>query len=462
MQPLVKTDQTGYQYYFTIYVAGQGTDNLDGDSDFSGKAMGAFSTGVASRAAEGVRDAVLNLQEFLEKYEPEKYEIEKIDVDVFGFSRGAAAARRSIAVMLEWMLEAPSVNSINLPLYKKIKLLGYDDMDEKRVEVTFAGIYDTVLSVNASQLNYWSDAKLSQRAIALATKSVHLCAAEEHRLDFPLHTIRSALKKGKGKEYYLPGVHSDVGGSYNLANNLAAEGDKIEIVRARGSGSVIRDEKEKLIASGIDPTSLRTDVLKQGARNVILDGKLIEMRTVEGTKGEAMRTSSEINRVINFGASPILNIDRDRLIEQGWYKPDEIKVHSFGVGYLQVTRFNIKSAYSNIPLKLMAKFAVENGLEFDAKLNQRANQVLSKEPDLQSLESSINNYIAKMGSDKSKPEDWIEDAKIHHSNPKYPMTNIRHDHLHMSAKTTAFSVTNFGFTPRFTILGKRRRYYYDG
>jgi hypothetical protein len=68
-----------------------------------------------------------------------------------------------------------------------------------------------------------------------------------------------------------------------------------------------------------------------------------------------------------------------------------------------------------------------------------------------------------MGASGSKPEDWLEDARIHHNSLKFPMTAIRHDHLHMSAKTTKLTEFNPGFTPRFTaILGKRRRYYYDG
>jgi Uncharacterized alpha/beta hydrolase domain (DUF2235) len=397
MEPLVMPTQDGYDHYFKIYIEGQGTENLVGDSSIKGKGLGSFGTGIASKAENGVREAVLQLQEFLKTKPPEEFEIEKIDVDVFGFSRGAAAARHSISLMLEWL--EPDTILPNRPLYKRIRVHGYD-MSKKMVEIKFAGLYDTVVSVNGSQLNYWADNKLNQRAVALATKSVHLCAAEEHRLDFPLHTIKSAINKGKGKEYYLPGVHSDVGGSYNLGNDL---------------------------------------------------------------NKEPMRTSSEVNRIINSGAGFILDIDRDRLIEAGWYKPNEIKKHSFAVGYLEVNRKNIKSAYCNIPLKLMAKLATENGIKFRPNLNQRANQILSKEPDLKSLEASINSYVAKMGASGSKPEDWIEDARIHHNSLKFPMTSIRHDHFHMSSKTTALTVFNPGFTPRFTaILGKRRRYYYDG
>ena len=167
--------------------------------------------------------------------------------------------------------------------------------------------------------------------------------------------------------------------------------------------------------------------------------------------------------VINCGTAIVLNNDRDWLIKQGWYKPNEIVTHSFGMGYLQVNRYGIKSAYCNIPLKLMAKLAAENGLKFDPKLNQRANIILSKEPDLLKLEGSIARYVAKMGADKSKPNDWIDDAHLHHNDTTYPITKIRHDHLHMSAQTTKVLNTMLGFSPRFSgFLLRRKRYYYDG
>lgn len=469
MEPQVMPKQEGYDHYFKIYIEGQGTNNLESDDDLMGKGLGIFGSGVASRAEKGVREAVLAMQDYLDTKPPEEFEIEKIDVDVFGFSRGAAAARHSISLMLEWL--APDTIFPNFPLYKRIRVHGYD-VTKKMVEVKFAGVYDTVVSVNASQLSYDAENKLNQRAIALATKSVHLCAAEEHRLDFPLHTIKSALAKGKGKELYLPGVHSDVGGSYNLANDLAKAGSTVKILRAAGSYSSMVEKKQALIDAGIcTPDNLAIEITKRGMRRkpgslqsveTPLEGKLIETRKLD-EKGQGVRTTDEIDMVINCGTTFVLNNDREWLIKQGWYKPNEIVTHSFGMGYLQVNRRNIKSAYCNIPLKIMAKLATENGIKFEQKLNQRANQILNKQPDLQSLEASINNYIAKMGNDKSKPDDWIENAGIHHNSPKYPITGIRHDHLHMSARTTKVTNTKFGFSPRFSGLSlKRKRFYYDG
>lgn len=443
-----KRSETGYDYVFKIYIEGQGTFNREGDSGL-GYSMGAGQSGVFSRARQGIDKALVNLQEYLEKKPPEKFEIEKIDVDVFGFSRGAATARHSIFLVTDKWLEQA------LPLDMRIRYLGYEEVTNKDIEVKFAGVYDTVVSVNASQYSYWSDDKLNQRAIQRATKSIHLAAAEEHRLDFPLHTIKSAKTKGSGKEYYLPGVHSDVGGSYNLANekllNSGAENGTIKTVITTGSYNKMKAEKALLIKQGVfTDEQLIIDVTAKGRGGIPIQGKLVEVRKLKGK--EYMRPSSEVNRVINEGYTTRLVEDKNWLMSQGWYREDEIRIEITGYdkafqsfGKLIVNRKNIKSSYSNIPLKIMAKFARENGIKIDSKLEKKANIILSKEPDLLRLESRINSYIGSVGNN-SKPEDWLNDKGI---------KNIRHDHLHMSCKMA------IGYNPRFK-KGKRLRYYYEG
>jgi len=453
MEPLVPItkDKKGYDYSFKVYIEGQGTFDKKGDS-FVGYSMGALSSGVSSRAKQGIRRALKMQVKFLEDYPPEKYEIEKIDVDVFGFSRGAATARHSIFLMTDDLYS----EEMRIPLYQRLISSGYRETTAKNIEIKFAGLYDTVVSVNASQYSYWSDNKLNQRAVALASKSVHLAAAEEHRLDFPLHTIKSAKDKGTGKEYYLPGVHSDVGGSYNLANAalLNKQEDKpttVKVVLEAGSYQNMNAQRDNLIKSGsFTPEQLVVEVTATSGRVPRPSkGKLIELRTLDDK--EYMRSSSEVNLVLSDGDSVKLNKDRDWLVAQGWYERSElfIDIVAFHVdgyfGCLVANRKNIKSAYSNIPLKIMAKFARENEIEINPKLEDNANIILNKEPELLKLESNIESYVNSRGN-SSKPEDWIENASL---------KEIRHDHLHMSAKV------GMGYNPRFN-KGNRRRYYYDG
>ena len=452
--------KTGYDYVFKLYVEGQGTFNNEGDS-FFGYSMGAGASGVASRAKQGINRAFEKIEVFLEKYAyaPEEYFLEKIDVDVFGFSRGAATARHSIYLLSDKGWE------YTVPLHARLRYLGYEEITEKNVEVVFAGVYDTVISVNASQYNWWADNKLNQRAIALAKKSVHLAAADEHRQDFPLHTIKSAKDKGTGKELYLPGVHSDVGGSYNLANEQlenkrANEASIIKITIASGSYRKMEAKRDELIAQKVF-TANQLDIVvtktvsvgrnRQMSKSVPSEGKLVELRTIHGP--ELMRVSSEVNRIINKGYVVDLVADRDRLVKQGWYKlGSEIAIHvvaydEFGqaFGNLVVSRLNIKSAYSNIPLKIMAEFSRENGVKLSSKIEDKANTILNKHSDLLKLESKIKKYVGSVGN-ASKPEDWIDDLSI---------KDIRHDHLHMSSKS------GVGYSPRMR-KNKRVRYYYDG
>ena len=51
---------------------------------------------------------------------------------------------------------------------------------------------------------------------------VQLAAGDEHRYNFPLTNIASA--GARGKQYFLPSVHADVGGCYNNLSTV----DQIE------------------------------------------------------------------------------------------------------------------------------------------------------------------------------------------------------------------------------------------
>ncbi len=156
--------------------------------------------------------------------------------------------------------------------------------------------------------------------------------------------------------------------------------------------------------------------------------------------------------------------DRDDLIAQGWYKRDQIKVAASawdeGVATqyaLTVKRPDIRSAYCNIPLKIMAEYArkPEVKLMISAKLERRANTILAPEKDLRELEGIIRNYIAS--NKNSKAKDWIDD--------KAPLNNealkaIRNRYFHFSSKP------GMGYNPRFVydfVANKyrRRRFVYD-
>jgi hypothetical protein len=173
-----------------------------------------------------------------------------------------------------------------------------------------------------------------------------------------------------------------------------------------------------------------------------------------------MLPNDESNKAINGGSERKLLADRQQLIAQGWYKDsfDDIKLdpivlaadsEGHGEDYyaLVVNRKGIKSAYSNIPLKIMADYAksADVKLKISPKLEIRADTILNKEPDLLQLETKILGYIAS--TKNSKAEDWLNDQSPF-------LKAIRYQHLNFSAEM------GIGYFPRIR-KGKRTRYIYN-
>lgn len=202
-----------YDQTIPIYIEGIGTDvvgtNHAGATDSTyGGATGDGSTGIPAKVHKGIDRA---LQRLKAKLSPE---FEFIHVDVFGFSRGAAAARHCIHCLHNgW-----AVGDFFIPgLQTRLETA---DAEVNELKVRFAGLYDTVASFGVV---HWNDTwELSLDAVRDADQTVHLAAAEEHRANFRLTSIGSA--KSGSIELYLPGVHSDIGGGYNsLSPSVIAE-----------------------------------------------------------------------------------------------------------------------------------------------------------------------------------------------------------------------------------------------
>ena len=179
------------QKEISIYVEGIGTIN-DSDDATLGNAIGTGSTGIPARVLIGAMRIADNIRKIL-KEEDDAY-VEQVTVDVFGFSRGAAAARHFIS-----LLHAP---------VRPLKVLF--GTPKAKVEIKFVGIFDTVSSFSAGGFNNVD--QLGLRIGGNAKKVVHLTAGNEYRRNFSLTDITSSL--GIGYELTLPGVHSDIGGGY--------------------------------------------------------------------------------------------------------------------------------------------------------------------------------------------------------------------------------------------------------
>lgn len=236
---------------FKIYTEGIGTlttPNEKGelnvedykDDNKVGYALGTRSlfenTGIKAKVRSAVTAMAKQIIQVM-NYNTDKT-IGTITVDVFGFSRGAAAARNFVheitypAYYATMGLKSAYCDqhgyTVSEEYFKRKKLLpsnghlGYlltqGNQKFDKLEIRFAGIYDTVPHHGIKQENDIED--LGLNSINKANYVVHLVAADEHRTNFNLATISSVFKtspdngKKGGIELYLPGVHCDVGGSY--------------------------------------------------------------------------------------------------------------------------------------------------------------------------------------------------------------------------------------------------------
>ncbi|MCF6324613.1 MAG: DUF2235 domain-containing protein [Gammaproteobacteria bacterium] len=206
------------------YVEGIGTVDKKGDK-FRGYAFGTGATGVEEKVTAGLREAA---QEIENNHHDRDAIITTLTFNLFGFSRGAAAARHFIYEVL-----------FSRPIIEQLKELSYQVGE---VKIGFTGLFDTVSSHGLSFSND-TDA-LNLDAISHAQNVVHLTAADEHRKNFSLTDTNSA---GSGREIFLPGVHSDIGGSYR-----DGEGESQAVLWANGAFSAVKKaetERNRLVAA---------------------------------------------------------------------------------------------------------------------------------------------------------------------------------------------------------------------
>jgi hypothetical protein len=259
-----------------------------------------------------------------------------------------------------------------------------------KIKVKFIGLYDTVASYGMVHFNDTFDLHLD--SIKNAERVVQLAAADEHRANFSLTNINSAQN---GLQIFLPGVHSDIGGGY-------------------------RDNSEEDFT-----VFYYEDRTKHNERHCF-------------TKEDANTNNRELNW----------------LIESGWYLGSEIEeVYSafYDVYSLVVRRNNIKNSYSRIPLKLMADYAYEGGVNFEPPSEYNAVP-----PELENVERMINKYICGLGSKQSHQDDWFKGTNS-------VLKKLRNEYLHFSSRYfTALGAHDPRFTGGSPQLGQRERRIQNG
>ncbi|MDN3671792.1 DUF2235 domain-containing protein [Flavobacterium branchiarum] len=230
-----------------VYIEGIGTENLKSETTFfgnlpnnSGIPLGEGIRGVKAKVTKGCFEAGKGLNEYAGK-------AITLQVNVFGFSRGATAARYFLHIATNPVeTNNPTFSNyevalppfgIKCPRYLKTKetdmqvqkygffgaCLAKWDVIPANIIFNFVGLYDTVAAYGADHRGKAipgttisiidNDTKqLGLDAVNKASFVLQFAADDEHRDNFDLTNINSAGIHGL--EFTLPGVHSDIGGCY--------------------------------------------------------------------------------------------------------------------------------------------------------------------------------------------------------------------------------------------------------
>ncbi|PIF46650.1 putative alpha/beta hydrolase family protein DUF2235 [Chryseobacterium sp. 52] len=321
---------------YSLYVEGIATIDK-ADDEGGGFKYGRGKTGVVGK----VRNGSTALAKIVNDSKKKDTEAIILTIDIFGFSRGAAAARNfaynlqmgayapkgyyppvqgasridvdhetseSMAIEKSWVKDGllPKFGHFGTSLLQAG--LSRDLVDSMTINVRFIGVYDTVASYDPTCLllpNFRKKVtELHLHELGSPRKAVHFTAADEHRKNFSL-TRFLPVELHTGIERNFPGVHSDVGGSYNHDVMSPAE---------------------------ISESAYKPD-------------------PVEGV------TEREYVWLEKAYFSGSLDAFRDELIEQGWFKKEQLAIEAHWKYTLTGTRY-LYRGYSFIPLHFMCDYAL--------------------------------------------------------------------------------------------------------
>jgi len=202
---------SGYGQKSSVYIDGIGTTRYE-DDNTRGYALGSGQTGIVARV-EGSFDRIMRAVRDGRRGKRDAPHL--LDINVYGFSRGAAAAR----------------HFIHLANTRK-RLFG-GTWKDVHARIGFVGLFDTVSAYAEGiqplkgkfDTDFGNDVTELKLAFGdgYARRVFHLAALDEYRQNFSLTTIESALQRYRyddagawpmGRQLAIPGAHSDVGGGY--------------------------------------------------------------------------------------------------------------------------------------------------------------------------------------------------------------------------------------------------------
>lgn len=319
-----------------VYIDGIGTESGKGDSKL-GQALDTGDTSsydkvklaCSKRIVEEIKDQLASLLPTLEC-------IHKIEFDVFGFSRGASAARQFVNT-IDQQAAHPLVEAIANESSIRLKA-GFDWASREDCRIKFVGLFDTVCS-----------SSLEARSVTLAPdcaeRVVHITAKDEWRYFFALTRITNDVEGKKiasnFTELALPGCHSDIGGGYYSRWSL----------RNPNSDPALTEQKAIKLFQSMEPAGTRPEQSVAYQRAMDYAQAKLSQGWGNGVTVLPSPASDPVKGKLNLR---VRTLNRP---EFGWKRPLEVSVT------VLINRV-VEGEYSRIPLHVMVEAARAAGVPF--------------------------------------------------------------------------------------------------
>lgn len=376
------TDQNDRTY--KIYITGPGTsEDLSKGISPAGQATGQGAEGVVKKIWDAMDSIALRTKDI--NSDPSISGVHYV-FDVFGFSRGATESRLFVDVCCSRGGRL-SVFQEGIKKYNKIFSNNNNSSEDKiqfpkQKDIKFnVGVFDTVASVGVIRNSQWVSSKIAEpvqgvvellsntstyhdqnvKDLGLNTvahdgtveKVVHICALDEYRENFGLCALPDG---GKVKQIFMPGTHSDIGGS---------------------------------TLPGYDEVSIPISLMKKPSLMNMIDDSLSYNYLLGSPEDNLARTISRMQKWFWIPRVAPLKQEVQMTIENlkrlGWLKdatntPAGLQSDIFddndSVENVKVKRYSVET-YSNLPLAIMAE---QHNIVFEATQVKGKHAIPAKLP----------------------------------------------------------------------------------
>lgn len=362
-----------------------------GDDKYQGTGLGFSSNGINAKIERACKLIRLKLNDAINEKNTKDTIVKSITIDVFGFSRGAAAARSFVSRLINIVGTVDEGRSVYL---KPNYLDTIHELRDAEIKVRFMGLFDTVSSFHPGLMkgkpNFNND--VGELALTIPSQNpsvqsvLHITAADEYRRNFSLTTIDSA--GSIGVEIVLPGAHSDIGGGYatevreNLCMNV--------IMRDRSWRGYLNFD-EIVQQRWIPQETITKCVLKAEQINKNL-----------GIRGQSSHTDAE------------------------WLLRSEHRV--------------VYNDYAKIPLNIMYKYSCKASIQFKNDVTEDWNDVVSE---LSALKNRIDE-LANAGKGLYNISNNSIQPDNRNENDESLILNARAKYIHLSAFNNGLPNYTFG------------------